>query len=197
MACHSPWQESGMEEHDRNKPLGYTFVDRDAQPAGQAAASTKGWEKGASAHPLLYVPPHATWTISNSGMQKAPEERSPCLWAGLQLFARKKSRWQVVSFLLLFIFPLHSEPCPSIFPLQKGKVDPKPAKNARFWASVLECLSVSPIISSCHLEKNLTVPFEFQLAQKKNNFNQNWVASWLPRRQGAAGILQKCPVPHV
>lgn len=61
-------------------------------------------EKGPSAHPLLHVPPHATWTISNAGMQKAPEERSPCLWAGLQLFA-KKSRWEEGFFPLLFISP--------------------------------------------------------------------------------------------
>lgn len=58
MACHSPWHESGMEEHDRDKPLGYTFVARDAQPAGWVAASRKGWGKGASAYSLLYVLPH-------------------------------------------------------------------------------------------------------------------------------------------
>lgn len=47
-----------MEEHDRDKPLGYTFVARDAQPAGWFAASRKGWGKGVSAYSLLYVLPH-------------------------------------------------------------------------------------------------------------------------------------------
>lgn len=58
MACHRAWHESGMEEQDRDKPLGYTFVATDAQPAGWAAASRKGWGKGVSVHPLLCVPPH-------------------------------------------------------------------------------------------------------------------------------------------
>lgn len=47
-----------MDEHDRDKPLGYTFVARDAHPTGWPADSRKGWENGASSHPLLYVPTH-------------------------------------------------------------------------------------------------------------------------------------------
>lgn len=58
MACHSPWHESGMEEHDRDKPLGYTVMARDAQPVAWPAASKKGWENGISAHSLMCVPAH-------------------------------------------------------------------------------------------------------------------------------------------
>lgn len=131
MACHSPWQESGMEEHDTDKALGYTFGARDAQPTGWAAASRKGWEKGASAHPLLYVPPHIPpGPCPMQGCKRHPRKDLPVFGLVYSFLLKKRVTGRI--FPTSVHFPLHSKPCPSIFSLQKGKEDPKPMKKVRF-----------------------------------------------------------------
>lgn len=185
MARCAPWPESPVREGNRVGTSPWVSHPLPGLPGWQdpLLPARMGGRGGlAPAFQLLHPPggvapsqPHRG--VAKAGMQDALGGSSLCLWAPLQLSAKKTGGRRGFPPSMCFSQP---QPCPCFVPLLKGEENPKPAK-------------VQPQLWSTY-KKNKTIPFKFSLPVRNTVTSRAQCRAVFPRRQTQAGISQWCPV---